>query len=87
MWDNNDFGQETLSGKGTTHNTNGVVVQHAQCHLPVTVAQALLTFEAKKKTKQRSLVAPDEDIIMFVGEKKSSPEHFLRISNYSWALI
>ena len=26
-WDNNDFGEETLSGKGTTHNTNGIIVQ------------------------------------------------------------
>ena len=76
VWDNNDFGEETLSGKRTTHNTNGIAVQHAQCQLPVTVAQAPSTVEAKKKTKQRSLVAPDEDIIMFVGEKKSSPEAF-----------
>ena len=82
VWDNNDFGQETLSGKGTMHNTNGIAVQHSQCQLPVTVAQAPSTVEAKtstveaKKTKQRSLVAPDEDIIMFVGEKKSSPEAF-----------
>ena len=22
VWDNNDFGEETLSGKGTTHNTS-----------------------------------------------------------------
>ena len=75
MWGNNDFGEETLLGKGTTHNTNDIAVQHAQCQLPVTVAQAPSTVEAKK-TKQRSLVAPDEDIIMFVGEKKSSPEAF-----------
>ena len=68
MWDNNDFGEQTLSGKGTTHNTNGIAVQHAQCQLPVTVVQAPSTFEAKT-TKQRSLIAPDEDIIMFVGTK------------------
>ena len=66
---------QALSGKGTTHNTNGIAVHHAQCQLPVTVAQAPSTVEAKK-TKQRSLVALDEDIIMFVGEKKSSPEAF-----------
>lgn len=27
VWDNNDFGEETLSGKGTTHNTNGIIIQ------------------------------------------------------------
>ena len=28
VWDNNDFGEESLSGHGTTHNTNGIVIQH-----------------------------------------------------------
>ncbi|KAG1686079.1 Protein phosphatase 1J [Nymphon striatum] len=28
VWDNNDFGEETLSGRGTTHNTNGIAIQH-----------------------------------------------------------
>ncbi len=27
VWDNNDFGEETLSGCGTTHNTNGIIIQ------------------------------------------------------------
>ena len=76
VWDNNDFGEETLSGKGTTHNTNGIAVQHEQCQLSVTVAIEPFTIEAKKKTKQRSLVAPNKDIVMFSGEKKSSPEVF-----------
>lgn len=31
VWDNNDFGEETLSGKGTTHDTNGTVI-----HRPIT---------------------------------------------------
>ena len=30
VWDNNDFGEETLSGKGTTHNTNGIAIQHTE---------------------------------------------------------
>ena len=29
VWDNNDFGEETLSGKGTTHNANGIIIQKA----------------------------------------------------------
>ena len=57
------------------HNTNGTAVQHTQCHLPVTVAPAPSNLEAKKKTKQCSLVAPDKDLT-FVGQKKSSPEAF-----------
>ena len=27
VWDNIDFSQETVSGKGTTHHTNGIIVQ------------------------------------------------------------
>ena len=27
-WDNNDINEETLSGAGTTHCTNGIVIQH-----------------------------------------------------------
>lgn len=27
VWDNIDFGEETLSGHGTTHHTNGIMVQ------------------------------------------------------------
>ena len=26
-WDNNDINEETLSGAGTTHCTNGIVIQ------------------------------------------------------------
>ncbi|GBM65008.1 hypothetical protein AVEN_68935-1 [Araneus ventricosus] len=27
VWDNSDFGEETLSGGGTTHCTNGIILQ------------------------------------------------------------
>ena len=27
VFDNNDFGEQTLSGKGTSHNTNGIIIQ------------------------------------------------------------
>ncbi|KAG8182862.1 hypothetical protein JTE90_002278 [Oedothorax gibbosus] len=27
VWDNNDFCEETLYGSGTTHNTNGIILQ------------------------------------------------------------
>ena len=27
VWDNNDFCEETASGRGTTHNTNGIIIQ------------------------------------------------------------
>lgn len=33
VWDNNDFGEKTLSGKGTTHNTIGIIIQHPKTGL------------------------------------------------------
>lgn len=27
VWDKIDFGEETLSGRGTTHSTNGIIIQ------------------------------------------------------------
>ena len=33
VWDNNDINEETLSGCGTTHCTNGIVVQRSLDHL------------------------------------------------------
>ena len=29
VWDNNDFSEETISGKGTTHVANGIILQNA----------------------------------------------------------
>ena len=31
VWDNNDFNEETVSGKGITHVANGIIVQNKDC--------------------------------------------------------
>ena len=85
VWDNNDFGERTLSGKGTTHNTNGIAVQHA--HLAAVIPQALPA-QSMKKTRQRSLPAPATILVRFTGQRKSSPEAFddsvaLEMSQYN----
>ena len=28
VWDNNDICEETLTGSGATHVTNGIIIQH-----------------------------------------------------------
>ena len=54
-WDNNDLIEETLTGKGTTHCTNGIVVQR-KLH---TNSQANHhPRERKRQTKRRSLKMP-----------------------------
>lgn len=73
VWDNNDFGEQTLSRKGTTHNTNGIAIQHKVAPLQVTSAAPLTHF---KKTTGRSMPEPESTIVKFKGAKKSSPENF-----------
>ena len=51
VWDNNDFGEETLTGKGTTHNTNGIAIQHEPGNQEQPAAPAVTV----KKTRERSI--------------------------------
>ena len=60
-WDNNDLQEETLSGKGTTHCTNGIIVQRTvdTCEPPPSKPKRL-------KITRRSLdVQPSQVIINF----------------------
>lgn len=60
-WDNIDLLEETLSGKGTTHCTNGIIVQQRVlgCELPP-------SFNVIKKSRRRKFIAvPNE--VSFTG--------------------
>ena len=57
-WDNNDINEETLTGEGTTHCTNGIIVQHQvqSCALPPQLAQ---TIPSKQKGhRRRATISP-----------------------------
>ena len=64
VWDNNDFGEQTSSGKGTTHNTNGIAIQHDKLSQPVSSGN-IPTTSTVKKSKQRTLPIPENDICSF----------------------
>jgi hypothetical protein len=49
IWDNNDFNEETVSGKGTTHVANGIIVQSGNVSLQQKIAVS---------KKQRTTTAP-----------------------------
>ena len=53
VWDNNDFNEETSTGKGTTHCTNGIVIQPATAYCCLMKSKTSL----KKKTHQRTIHA------------------------------
>ena len=58
IWNNNDFMEETPSGEGTTHNTNGFLVQRIGCVDDGTESISCIDSESKhlpKKTKNAPL--------------------------------
>ena len=64
VWDNNDFNEETLTGKGTTHVTNGIVIQRGEPahNRKVTVNK-----------KIRTLIAPEQNIKPYTSMTKGVP--------------
>ena len=64
VWDNNDFNEETLSGKGTTHVANGIIVQNENTGLNELAEKATVS----KKT--RTIKAPETKIIPFTSNEK-----------------
>uniref|UniRef100_UPI00358DF722 uncharacterized protein n=1 Tax=Myxine glutinosa TaxID=7769 RepID=UPI00358DF722 len=73
VWDNNDFGEETLSGRGTTHNTNGIIIQRpSQSHEVVQPAPVTTV----KRTQERSMQPPAVNLATYYGGKKEGPAPF-----------
>ena len=72
-YDNNDLQEETLRGKGTTHCTNGIVIQQQThgCHLQPDEK------EKKGSQKKQSFIAPQIDIERYVSGKRVSPQPVL----------
>ena len=65
VWDNIDFGEETLSGSGTTHSTNGIIIQRsAESDLE------LQPLPSMRKTKRRSLPTAPVMLEPYYGTSK-----------------
>ena len=71
VWDNNDFGEETLSGKGTTHNINGTILQ-MQNSINATPGKTT----SKQRTCKRSLEPPLPDIASYRRGQRKGPEPY-----------
>ncbi len=69
VWDNIDFGEEMLSGKGTTHSTNGIIIQRA--HKSDTEMQEYAPTPSVKKTKQRSIKALSVTLEPYFGTSRN----------------
>ena len=55
IWDNNDFREGTPSGEGTTHNTNGLLVQRIGCVDDGTESFPCINSESKHLPKNKKL--------------------------------
>jgi hypothetical protein len=64
VWDNNDFNEETLTGKGTTHVATGIVIQRGE---PALNSKVIVS------KKIRTVKAPDHDIQPYISTKKGVP--------------
>ena len=78
VWDNNDFDEETLSGSGMTHNTNGIILQwdNQDSSSFTETLQESETFLMMKKGRKRTLDVNIPQIEIFTGIKKHCPSHY-----------
>ena len=63
VWDNNDFNEETLSGKGTTHVANGIILQNVKGRVGEKVLVSKTTCTIK---------APENKIAPYASKKKGT---------------
>ena len=71
VWDNNDFNEETVTGKGTTHVVNGIIIQKG-----IPSNREKLTVSKKI----RSIKAPSTDIEPYFCSRKGIPSLGQQIS-------
>ena len=71
-WDDIDQLEETLSGRGTSHRVNGIIVQprvfgpHLPCNDPPQMTK-------KKKTKRRSINTEAETLDSYISGQRVGP--------------
>ena len=73
-WDNNDIQEETYSGKGTTHCTNGIVIQR-KVHGCNSKPGTSTSIQPPTRRKRRTLtpVQVQGYITPYIPQKRKSP--------------
>lgn len=70
VWDNIDFREETLTGHGTTHSTNGILIQQK---VPTDLADNVY-IKSIKKSKKRKLDPPTTLIPRYFLGQRHNPD-------------
>ena len=63
VWDNNDFSEETVSGKGTTHVANGIIIQNGDVRLGEKIIVS---------KKHRTVKAPEVKIAPYRSKERGT---------------
>ena len=67
VWDNIDFAEETVSGSGTTHHTNGIMIQHGETRA------GQITSRPSYKRKQRALSSVASSLVPYRRTSRQGP--------------
>ena len=67
VWDNVDFGEETTSGHGTTHHTNGILIQISQGDMQECSERPMLS------KSERRLNVPTTTLVPYPSTRRSGP--------------
>ena len=77
-WDNNDFAEETPSGSGTTHCTNGIIIQRQKGERASATPAHLVVLQTHRH--RRSLAYRPTQELSYVAGARSGPivgeQHF-----------
>lgn len=79
VWDNIDFCEETLTGSGTTHQTNGILIQN-QSQSPLcdvtSDGDSMPAAKKSRKSRAKSFNPPPLEIPAFHLASKQGPQQF-----------
>ena len=71
VWDNIDFSEETSSGKGTTHHTNGILIQTCEREMSHEPWEEVYTSTIQKEV--RVFVQPEENLVPYNRVERIGP--------------
>lgn len=66
------FSTLLLLGKGTTHNTNGIILQR-KCDIETCSQESIVSTTSCKRTRQRSLQAPVTQLAEYHRKQRHGP--------------
>ena len=77
-WDNNDFGEETLSGHGTSNSTNSIIIQNNIYPTSLRLCSSNIAGKSVKRTRKITLEPTKVNLATYSGGRKDGPVPFAK---------